>query len=119
VAWSPTSNAYVVWDATPTDGPYPDGTRVYRGDASRGDPLLTANQALDPADLPEGVVVHDVALAPDGRNMAITVSFPIPGDLAQPVAELRLITRNFGDEPDGVKILGPSEVWVGPGIYVP
>lgn len=119
VAWSPTSTAYVVWNATPTDGAYPDGSRVYRADASRGDPLLTDDKALDEGDLPEGAVVHDVALAPDGRNMAITVAFPIPGDLAQPVAELRLITRNFGQEADRVEVLGPSEVWVGPGIYVP
>ena len=119
VAWGPASNAYVVWNATPTDGAYPDGTRVYRADVTAGDPMLTNDKALDEDDLPEGAVVHDVTLAPDGRNMAITVAFPIPGDLAQPVAELRLITRNFGEKADRVEILGPSEVWVGPGIYVP
>jgi hypothetical protein len=121
VAWAADSDAYVVWRAqvTPLGGTIPDPTRVYFGHLSYPEPRLTNDQRIDADDLPEGATVHDVALAPDGRHMAITVSFPTPGDLAQPVAELRLVTRNFGDEADRVEILGPSEIWVGPGIYAP
>jgi hypothetical protein len=60
-----------------------------------------------------------VALAPDGRHLAITVSYPLPGDLAQPVAELVLVTRYYDERPDETQVLGPADVWVGPGIYAP
>lgn len=119
-AWNPASNAYAVWNATPVDGPYPDAARVYfAAFAQRTDPLLDATRALDAGDVPDGARVIDVALAPDARHLALTVTYPIPGDLAQPVAELILVTRNYGGEADATEVLGPSEVWVGPGVYAP
>ncbi len=120
VAWAPDSDAYAVWGATTSDGsPFPAPGRVYFGHLSRPQPLLTADQALDESDIPADGIVRDVALAPDGRHLAITIGFPIPGDLAQPVAELRLVTRYFDQRADEVQGLGPSDIWVGPGVYAP
>lgn len=119
MTWNPSSNAYAIWAASGSDDPaYPDETRVYfAAFEQRTDPLLDATRALDVADVPDGGRVIDVALAPDARHLALTVAYPIPGDLAQPVAELILVTRNYGDEADVTQTLGPSEVWVGPAIY--
>lgn len=121
MAWNPSSNAYAVWAAAGSDDPaYPDETRVYfAAFAQRTDPLLDATRVLDVADIPDGGRVLDVALAPDARHLALTVSYPIAGDLAQPVAELILVTRNYGGESDMTEALGPSGIWVGPGIYAP
>ncbi len=96
-----------------------DGTTVYFGHRSREGGTISDRQRLDAGDVPAGSLVRDVALAPDGRHLAITVGFPIPGDLAQPVAELRLVTRYFDQRADEVQTLGPADIWVGPGIYGP
>jgi hypothetical protein len=118
LSWAPDSDAYAVWGVGLVDSEV-DGSTVYFGHRSREGGTISDRQRLDAGDLPEGSVVHDVALAPDGRHLAITVVFPIPGDLAQPVAELRLVTRYFDQRPDEVETLGPAGLWVGPGVYAP
>lgn len=116
VAWAADSDAYAVWGLgyVQSEG---DPRSVYLGHLSLEEGRLSQRQRLDDSDVPDGATVIDVAPAPDGRHLALTVVYPIPGDLAQPVAELLLVTRNFGDEADAVQRLGPTEIWVGPGIY--
>ncbi|MEO8246653.1 MAG: zf-HC2 domain-containing protein [Chloroflexota bacterium] len=118
VAWAADSDAYAVWGLgyVESEG---DPRSVYLGHLSRDGGQVSQRQRLDDADVPDGATVRNVALAPDGRHLAITASFPMPGDLAQPVAELVLVTRNYDDRPDETQTLGPSDVWVGPGIYAP
>lgn len=116
VAWASDSDAYAVWGLgyVESEG---DPRTVYFGHLSRDDGRLSQSQRLDDADVPAGATVRNVALAPDGRHLAITASYPMPGDLAQPVAELVLVTRYYDERPDETQILGPADVWVGPGIY--
>ena len=116
VAWAADSDAYAVWSLgyVASEG---DPRSVYFGHLSLEDGRISQRQRLDDSDVPDGATVIDVAPAPDGRHLALTVVYPIPGDLAQPVAELLLVTRNFGDEADVVQRLGPTAIWVGPGIY--
>jgi Putative zinc-finger/WD40-like Beta Propeller Repeat len=128
IAWGPDSNAIAAWDAvwtSSTGGPdgqvYPDRLRVYLGRASEPQPI-NSTRALDAADLPEGIAgVVDVAVAPDGRHLAITVLYPTAGDLAPPEADLLLIKRNTGTTPDEpVALPGVvGEGWYGPAVYDP
>jgi dipeptidyl aminopeptidase/acylaminoacyl peptidase len=122
VRWAPDSDGYAVWNAnwtgTPQPAGFPSPNRVYFGHVSNGEGITT-RQALDEADLPADGSVVDVALAPDAAHLAITVRYPVPGELAQPRADLFLITRNVGDVPDEVAILGVTDRWTGPAIYPP
>lgn len=118
IAWGADSDGYAVWGVGRVDSE-PDGRAVYFGHLSREGGTISNRQRLEEADLPDGAIARHVAIAPDGRHLAITASFPIPGELAQPVAELVLVTRNYDDRPDETQTLGPADVWVGPGIYAP
>lgn len=121
VVWAADSIGYAVWDAQWTGTPQPEGfpsaDRVYFGHTSNSDGI-GPQQALDAADLPADGYVVDV-MAPDGGHLAITVGYPIAGDLAQPRADLLLVTRNLGDVPDEVVTLGPTDRWTGPAVFGP
>ena len=125
ISWAPDSDAYVVWNAAWTgesldpEGQYPDPGRVYltRATDARG---LTQVHALDQADVPTDSTVVDVKVAGTGSHLALTARKPTPGDLAMPEAELFLVTRNTGDVPDGVEVLGSGpEQWFGPAFFTP
>ncbi len=123
IAWGPDGDSYAVWDATWTGisqapvGDYPDPGRVYLGRAT--DPRgLTVVHAIDRDDIPSGWSVVDVAVGPSGRHLAITARRPLPGDFSAPAASLLLVTRNTGDVPDEVSIIGDADDgWFGPAVY--
>ncbi len=123
ITWGVDSDAFAIWDAAWTgipqtaSGSYPDPRRVYLGRATDAR-HVTQSHALDEADVPEGASVVDVKVAGTGRHLAITVRYPVPGDLAVAEADLLLVTRNTGDVPDEVSVLnqtGPG--WYGPALY--
>ena len=124
INWAPDSDAFAIWDATWTgipqaaSGEYPDPRRVYLGRAT--DPRhVTQTRALDVGDVPADATVVDVKVAGTGRHLAITVRYPVPGDLSTPEADLLLVTRNTGTVADEVLLLnqtGPG--WYGPALYV-
>lgn len=122
ISWGPDGNAYAVWDAAWTGisqgrGTYPDRSRVYLGRAT--DPGgLTWRHALDAADVPDGSPVVDVKVAPTGRHLLVTARRPLAGDLSAPSADLILVTRNLGNVPDGVELLGSGDDgWFGPAAF--
>ncbi|MCV0402322.1 MAG: zf-HC2 domain-containing protein [Chloroflexi bacterium] len=122
ISWGPDSNAYAVWDAAWTGisqgaRTYPDRARVYLGRAN--DPAgLTSRNALDAADVPEGSPVVDVKVAPTGRHLLVTARRMLAGDLSAPSADLLLVTRNLGDEPDEVEVVGSGDDgWFGPAAF--
>lgn len=140
LTWGPDSRAIAAWDvrlagaADPSASPdssaspaptgdageeelYPDPLRVYFGRATHSQPI-TANRALDAGDLPDGIArVIDVALASDGRHLAITVAYPLEGELDTPRADLILVKRNYGSQPDESRNLVDSDGWEGPAVY--
>lgn len=123
VAWGLDSNSFAVWGAEWTGisqaeaGQYPDPNRVYLGRVS--DPqLVTADHALDRADLRDDASVIDVKVSPTGRHLAVTAGRPVGGVLDAPRADLLLITRNTGDVADDVAVLGDGENgWFGPAAF--
>jgi hypothetical protein len=125
IAWAPDSDGFAVWAASWTgvgqpEG-FPDGAAVYFGHVSKPE-LITPAQALDAADLSGALRVVDVTPAPGTDVLAITiVTDPgSEGGTALPTAELRLVTRAFGNEPDRVQTLNGSRGdWLGPGFYWP
>jgi hypothetical protein len=124
IAWGADSDTYAVWDTQWTgqsqgreDTLYPDPSRVYFGHATdaRG---LTQLHAIDKADLPDETSVVDVKVSPTGEHLLVTVRHPLPGDLSPPRADLLLIERNTGDEPDVVTSLSFNEEgWFGPAAF--
>lgn len=126
ITWGPDADAYAVWNATwagvpqsPDGTPYPDPRRVYFGHASDAR-LLTRFHALDEGDVPADGTVVDVAIAPTGRHLMLTVRYPVAGELEAPRADLLLVTRNTGDVADEVEVLGggaANEGWYGPAVY--
>ena len=123
IVWGADSDAFALWQprwtGTPqgVDGEYPNINRVYFGHAS--DPRgLTSDHAIDEADFPQGWAVVDVKV-PTDRHLLITVLEPLGGDLATPLADLLLVTRNTGDVADVVENLAgaDSDGWFGPGAY--
>jgi hypothetical protein len=96
---------------------YPDATRVYFGRAT--DPQgLTQRHAIDIGDIREGSSVIDVKVSPTGRHLVITALRPVGGVGDQPKADLLLVTRNLGDVPDEVEIIGNGdEGWFGPAAF--
>ncbi|MGH2429679.1 MAG: zf-HC2 domain-containing protein [Candidatus Limnocylindria bacterium] len=126
IGWGADGNSYAVWNAqwtgisqSPDADRYPDERRIYFGHAD--DPrLLTRFHALDADDIPVDGVVVDVAIAPTGRDLAITVLYPVGGVLEAPDADLFLVRRNTGDVPDEVTTLAggaAAEGWFGPAAY--
>jgi len=123
ISWAPDSDAFAIWNAEWTgisqgsDGVYPDPRRIYLGRAT--DPRhVTQSHALDAGDVPADATVVDVKVAGTGRHLAITVRYPVPGDLSTPEADLLLVTRNTGNVADEVMVLnqtGPG--WYGPALY--
>jgi hypothetical protein len=123
ISWGLDSDAFAIWDAAwtgisqGTEGEYPDPRRVYLGRAT--DPRhVTQRHALDVGDVPDEAAVVDVKVAGTGRHLAITVRYPVPGDLSTPEADLLLVMRNTGDVADEVDVLnqtGPG--WYGPALY--
>jgi hypothetical protein len=127
VTWGAgTGDAYAVWDARwsgpPQSGggsPYPDENRIYFSHGSDERNIL-AGHALDAADLPDDAYVSSVAIAPlDTDYLAITVGFPVAGDLAMPEGEVLLIKRNTGSVPDELvrTLKGKQQGWYGPAVY--
>ena len=129
ITWGNT-DSYAVWNAawtgTPqsSDGSYPDRNRVYFSHLS--DPRnIQQGHALDLADIPQDCggapcYVSSVAISPaDTDYLALTIGYPLPGDLAQPKAELRIIKRNTGTVADEIATTyaGPPEGWWGPAVY--
>lgn len=124
VTWGPDSDAYAFWDlqwtgtSQGTNGvEYPDPQRVYFSHATdaRG---ITQAHALDVDDIPADTRVVDVAIAPTGRHLAITVARPSAGVMDPPHADLLLVTRNTGSQPDEVLVLGSGDDgWFGPAGY--
>lgn len=121
-AWGPDGNAYAVWDAAWTgisqgEGGYPDRRRIYLGRAT--DPAgLTSRNALDAADVPADQSVVDVKVAPTGRHLLVTARRPIGGVGSSASADLLLVTRNLGEVPDGVELLGSGDDgWFGPAAF--
>ncbi|HET6379987.1 MAG TPA: zf-HC2 domain-containing protein [candidate division Zixibacteria bacterium] len=123
IVWGPDSNAFAVWNAewTAIQQPegFPDRNRVYFGHVDVPE-LITPRQALDVADL-AGVdrVVH-VVIAPDGMTLAVTVQ-TAPGSeegAFGPEAEIRIIERGLGDEPDRVTTpRRERDTWWGPAVF--
>jgi anti-sigma factor RsiW len=127
IAWGPDGDGYAVWKAewagTPqsSDGSaYPDPRRVYFSHLS-DDRNIRQGHALDADDLPADGSVVDVVLAPtESPHLAITIRFPVGGDMAVPTAELRLVRRNTGTTPDEVIATGArAGGWIGPAMYEP
>jgi hypothetical protein len=122
--WGADGDAYAVWNTQWTgesqgdEGTlYPDPLRVYFGHATdaRG---LTQLHALDEDDLPEETTVVDVKVSPTGEHLLVTVRHQLPGDLSPPRADLLLIERNTGDEPDVVTSLSvDDEGWFGAAAF--
>ncbi len=96
---------------------YPDPARVYFGHAT--DPRgLTQRHAIDATDVPESSAIVDVKVSPTGHHLVITALRPVAGVLDAPRADLLLVTRNTGDVPDEVEVLGDGdEGWFGPAAY--
>ena len=124
IAWGPDGDAYAVWQAewtgVPQDGdePYPSASRVYFGRAT--DPGgLTRLKALDAADIPEEAGVVDVKVSPTGRHLLVTVSYPTEGDLQPRTADLLLVERKYGNEPDVVRTINEHTDgwWFGPAAF--
>ncbi|MGH2357299.1 MAG: hypothetical protein ACRDGJ_04725, partial [Candidatus Limnocylindria bacterium] len=121
IAWGPNSKSIAVWDTAWTgtqqeDEAYPDPLRVYFGRSTYASPI-DSSRVLDADDLPPGIAhVVDVAVAPDGRHLSITVSYPRSGSDA-PRADLILIKRNLGTRPDEKHDLVDSNGWEGPAVY--
>jgi hypothetical protein len=124
IAWGPDGDTYAVWQAAWTGLPqggeedYPSSSRVYFGRAT--DPGgLTRIKALDVADIPADATVIDVKVSPTGRHLLVTVAYPVDGDLEARTADLLLIERHYGDEPDVVETVNqPTEgFWFGPAAF--
>lgn len=124
IAWGPDSDAFAVWNAQWTGVPqgdrFPDSTRVYFGHLSNPE-LITAGQTLDEADTKDATDIVDVAIAADGNHLALTVvtAEGAEGGSFGPTAQLRLVTRGYGTDPDQVEIIGQDKVWYGPAVYSP
>ena len=122
VEWGPDSDAFVVWDARWTGVPqgdrFPDSTRVYFGHVSTPE-LITAGQALDVADTDGATAIVDVALSADGDHLALTVQTAVgaEGGSFGPTAQLRLVTRGYGTDPDKVQVIASDKAWFGPAVY--
>jgi hypothetical protein len=119
-------DAYAVWDAQWSGPPqssdgsaYPDPTRIYFSHLS-DDRNIRAGHALDLADVPGGAYVSSVAIAPlDADYLAISIGFPVAGDLAVQEGEVRLIKRNTGTVADELidTLDGGQQGWFGPAVY--
>ncbi len=124
VTWGPDSDAFAVWNAQWTGVPqgdrFPDSTRVYFGHVSNAE-LITAAETLDPADTSGATTIVDVALAGDGNHLALTVQTApgAEGGAYGPTAQLRLITRGYGTDPDQIQVIGQDRTWNGPAVYSP
>jgi hypothetical protein len=124
IAWGPDSDAFAVWNAQWTGVPqgdrFPDSTRVYFGHVSKPE-LITAGQTLDEPDTKDATAIVDVAIAADGDHLALTVvtAEGAEGGSFGPTAQLRLVTRGYGTDPDKVQIIGEDKVWYGPAVYPP
>jgi hypothetical protein len=137
IAWGPNSKVVAVWatdwqPAQPTDGDgtdaggsaadagaYPDPQRVYLGRVNQRQPIHRG-RALDADDLPRDIErVIDVAVAPDGVHLAITVSYPPNDQTSAPRADLILVKRNLGAQPDEKMHLVETDGWEGPAVYAP
>jgi hypothetical protein len=122
ITWGPDSDAFAVWNAQWTGIPqgerFPDSTRVYFGHVSNEE-LITAAETLDAPDTQGATVVVDVALAADGNHLGLTVQTApgAEGGAYGPSAELRLITRGYGTDPDKVEVIGQGQTWSGPAVY--
>jgi hypothetical protein len=124
IAWGPDGDTYAVWQATWTGLPqddqeeYPSVARVYFGRAT--DPGgMTRSKALDVADIPDGTSVVDVKISPTGRHLLVTVAYPVAGDLEPRTADLLLIERKYGEEPDVVERVNEHTEgwWFGPAAF--
>lgn len=123
ITWGPDGDTYAVWQAAWTGLPqdseeeYPSAGRVYFGRAT--DPGgLTRIKALDAGDIPADATVIDVKVSPTGRHLLVTVAYPVGGDLEPRTADLLLIERRYGDEPDVVETLNEqADGWFGPAAF--
>lgn len=122
IAWGRDGDAYAIWNAQwsglPQAGdgeaPYPDPGRVYFGRATDA-PGLTRAHAIDLGDIPEGSSVVDVKISPTGEHLVITALRPVGGVMEAPRADLLLVERNTGDEPDAVRVIrSADDGWFGP-----
>lgn len=122
ISWGPDSDAFAVWNAQWTGVPqgdrFPDSTRVYFGHVSNPE-LITAAETLDTPDTQGATVIIDVALAADGNHLGLTVQTApgAEGGAYGPSAELRLITRGYGTDPDKIEFIGQGQTWSGPAVY--
>jgi hypothetical protein len=124
ISWGPDGVTYAVSEVHWTGSSqgregvlYPDPERVYFGHAT--DPRgLTQDHAIDLTDVPEGSAVVDVKVSPTGHHLVITALRPVGGVLDAPKADLLLVTRNTGEVPDEVELLGDGEDgWFGPAAF--
>ena len=124
IAWGPDGDTYAVWQANWTGLPqgseadYPSASRVYFGRATEPGGL-TQIKALDQGDVPDGATVVDVKVSPTGRHLLVTVAYPAEGDLDPRTADLLLIERKYGDEPDVVETVNEHTDgwWFGPAAF--
>jgi hypothetical protein len=122
ITWGPDSDAFAVWNAQWTGVPqgdrFPDSTRVYFGHISNPE-LITAAETLDLPDTEGATVIIDVALGADGNHLGLTVQTATgaEGGAYGPSAELRLITRGYGTDPDKIEVIGQGQTWTGPAVY--
>lgn len=124
IAWGADSDAFAVWNAQwsgigQPEG-FPDPEAIYLGHVSNGEGI-TPRQALDAADLEGALRVVDVDVG-DNDVLAITVATDPGSEGGQnlPKAELRVVRRGFGTDPDTVERLGgQDDDWIGPGFYWP
>jgi anti-sigma factor RsiW len=122
IGWGPDSNAFAVWNAqwTGVQQPegFPDANRVYFGHLDVPE-LITPRQALDAANFDGVQRVVDVVIAQDGMTLAVTVQVS-PGSEGGEFgaeAEIRVIERGLGQDPDRAEVLKDPGSWVGPGLF--
>ena len=119
MAWGPDNDLVAFWDGAwlgapqSTDGRYPS-RGVYVGRASEG---LTAASLL-PVDLPDDGWIVDVAFAPDGASVVVTIGLSSAG-IGDPPSSMLLRYALDGGEPIRIGGGGPNPSWDGPVVFGP
>jgi len=120
-AWGGDSDHIVFWNGAWTGAPqggggtYPSQPDAYVGRISTG--LLTAGSRL-PLDLGDGNWVADVAFAPSGSSVAITIGVPSAGIGDPPSSRLMVLSLLGGQSREVDPGVEPPP-WDGPAVFGP
>jgi predicted anti-sigma-YlaC factor YlaD len=120
-AWSGDSDRLAFWNGAWTgapqsgEGTYPSQRDAYVGRVSSG--LLTASSRLPP-DLGDTDWVADVAFAPTGSRVAVTVGVPSAGIGDPPSSHLLLVSLASGEAQEVAAGIEPPP-WNGPAVFGP